>query len=262
LWKLSVRYLGKDSFGVEERLKKLEITSQTFIQQANSMTKAEPRVGTPSKHPQLSERSLKFAKPGMFTPEGRLLQVEWARKCPSGGNLAVAMKTTDGLLLAKGKASMKTELRSEIPCVWHVAQSVAFVATGNVGDMFHVHDMLTSEDTQTFKDAARRIRGILHEHAVSTAERPLALFILLAGFDDGAQKIVNIDVLGSQTECDAWAIGNGDVEARKLLARFWKPSLDRRAGLQLIKKIYGSSAVETCFLPRHSAQEGVFEISR
>jgi 20S proteasome alpha/beta subunit len=217
------------------------------------MARAKSRVGTPSKSPLLPEGSLEFAKPGMFTPEGRLLQVEWARKCPSGGSLAVAMKTADGLLLPKGKASVKPELGNEFPSVWHVAPSLAFVATGNKGDMFHVHDVLTSEDIQTFRDAARRIRGILHEHAVSTVKRPLALFVLL-GFDNGVQKIANIDVLGSQTECDAWAIGHGDTKARNLLATCWKPSLDRKSGFRLIKKIYGSLTTETCYLPRPSSK--------
>ena len=232
--------------------KKLEITHRAFIQQVSSMARAKPRIGTPSKYPPLPESSLEFAKPGMFTAEGRLLQVEWARKCPSGGNLAVAMKTTDGLLLAKGKASVKPELRREIPSVWHVAQSLAFVATGNKGDMFHVYDMLTSQDTQTFRDAARRIRGILHEHAVSTVKRPLALFVLLGGFDGGVQKIADIEVLGSQGEYDASAIGYGDVKARDLLVKCWKPDLDRKSGLQLVKKIYGSLSVETYLLPRPS----------
>ena len=139
------------------------------------MARAKGRVGRSSKSPPFLESSLEFAKPGMFTPEGRLLQVEWARKCPSGGNLTVAMKTMDGLLLAKGKASVKPEFGSEIPSVRHVAPSLAFVATGNIGDMFHVHDVLTSEGIQTFRDAARRIRGILHEHAVSTVKPPVAL---------------------------------------------------------------------------------------
>jgi proteasome alpha subunit len=218
------------------------------------MVRVKPRTGTPNKYPPLPESSLEFAKPGMFTPEGRLLQIEWARKCPSGGNLAVAMKTTDGLLLAKGKASIKPELGSEIPSVWHVAQSLAFVATGNKGDMFHVYDVLTSENIQTFRDAARRIRGILHEYAVSTVKRPLALFVLLGGFDDGVQNIADIEVLGSQAERDAWAIGYGDVKARDLLKRCWKPGLDRKLGLQLIKKIYGSLVMETCFLPRPSSK--------
>ena len=135
-----------------------------------------------------------------------------------------------------------------------VAQSLAFVATGNKGDMFHVHDMLTSQDTQTFRDAARRIRGILHEHAVSTVKRPLALLVLLGGFDDGVQKIADIDVLGSQTECDAWAIGSGDVKARELLASCWKPALNRKSGLRLIKEIYGSLPAETYLLPRPSSK--------
>jgi proteasome alpha subunit len=214
------------------------------------MVKTKPRKESLSKHPHLPETSLNLATPGTFTPEGRLLQVEWARKCPSGGNLAVVMKTTDGLLLAKGKPALETELGDRIPSIWHVAQSLAFVATGNLGDTFFVHDLLTSEDTRTFMDAARKIRSVLHEHTVSTTKRPLALFILLAGFDDGVQKIASLDVLGSQAECDAWAIGHGSTKARDLLARLWEPSLARESALRLIKKIYGSSTKETFFLQK------------
>jgi 20S proteasome alpha/beta subunit len=220
----------------------------------NFMGKTKPRIQTDNKSPPLPDKLLGFAEPGMFTPEGRLLQVEWARKCPSGGNLAVAMKTLDGLILAKGKGSVKTELGSEIPWVWHVAQSLAFVATGSKGDMFHVYDVLTSENIQTFRDAARRIRSILHEYAVSTVKRPLALFVLLGGFDGGVQKIADIEVLGSQGEYDAWAIGYGDGKARDLLVRCWKPGLDRKSGLQLIKKIYGSLPAETYLLPKSSSK--------
>ena len=88
---------------------------------------------------------------------------------------------------------------------------------------------------------------------MSTVKRPLALFVLLGGFDDGVQKIADIDVLGSQALCDAWAIGNGEMKARDLLATCRKPGLDRKSGLRLIKKIYGSLATETCFLPRPSS---------
>jgi 20S proteasome alpha/beta subunit len=144
--------------------------------------------------------------------------------------------------------------RRGIPSIWHVAQSLAFVATGNLGDMFHVHDTLTSEGIQTFRDAARRTRGILHEHAVSTVKRPLALFVLLGGFDGGVKKIANIDVLGPEAQCDAWAIGYRDMKARDLLARCWNTDLDHKSGLRLIKKIYGSSTTETCFLPRPSSK--------
>jgi 20S proteasome alpha/beta subunit len=200
------------------------------------------------------EGSWKFAKPGMFTPEGRLLQVEWARKCPSGAYLALAMKTSDGLFLAKEKGSAKSKLEGEFPLIWRLGKSLGFVANGNKGDMFHIYDTLTTEGVSTFKDASRRIRGILHEHAVSTIKRPLSLLILLGGFDDGVQKIASFDVIGSEIQCDAYAIGYENTKAQRLLNRYWNPALNQKSGLQLIKKIYGSSAVETCFLSKASTE--------
>jgi 20S proteasome alpha/beta subunit len=221
-----------------------------MIHQVNAMTRAKTGVGTASKKPSFPKSSMEFGKPGMFTPEGRLLQVEWARRCPSGGYLAIAMKTSDGLLLAKGRQSIENEPERGFPPFWHLGQSLAFVATGNLGDMFFIHDTLTSESINTFRDASRRIRGILHEHAVSTVKRPLSLFILLGGFEDGIQKIADLEVLGSERQHDAYAIGYGDAKARKLLTRYWKPTLNQKSGLQLVKRVYGSSASDTCFLSR------------
>ncbi len=214
------------------------------------MTRAKTGVETRRKEQSLPKSSVEFGKPGMFTPEGRLLQVEWARRCPSGGYLAIAMKTQDGLLLAKGREPIKEESERGFPPFWHLGQSLAFVATGNLGDMFFIHDTLSSEGINTFGDASRRIRSILHEHAVSTVKRPLSLFILLGGFEDGSQKIADLEVLGSERQHDAYAIGYGDTKARKLFTRCWKPTLDRKSGLQLVKRIYGSSASDTCFLSR------------
>jgi len=233
---------------------KLEIMLRTLVHQVNSMARTKTGARMPSEKPSLHGDSMQFGKPGMFTPEGRLLQVEWARKCPSGGYLAVAMKTSDGLLLAKGKESIKSKLEGGFPLFWHLGQALAFVATGNKGDMFYVHDTLLSKGVNTFRDASRRIRGILHEHAVSTIKRPLSLFILLGGFDDGVQKIAKIEVLGSETQCDACAIGYEDTKAQRLLARYWKPTLNQKSGLRLIKKIYWSSASETCFLSRSDSK--------
>jgi 20S proteasome alpha/beta subunit len=218
------------------------------------MARAKTRSGRTCKKPLLPSGSIEFGKPGFFTPEGRLLQVEWARKCPQGGNLAVAMKTSDGLLLAKGKPSEKTELGSTFPWIWYLAKSLAFVATGNKGDMFYIHDTLANEGVNTFTDASRRIRGILHEHAASVIKRPLSLLILLGGFVDGIQKIANIDLLGSEKQCDAAAIGYEDKKAQRLLVRYWKPTLNEKSALQLIKRIYGSSSLETCFLLRPSSE--------
>ena len=236
---------------------KTEISLQTLVYQGNSMARTKTESRVPSEKPFSPNDSTQFGKPGMFTPEGRLLQVEWARKCPSGGYLAVAMKTSDGLLLAKGKESDRNRLEEGFPLFWHLGQALAFVATGNKGDMFFVHDTLLSEGVNTFRDASRRIRGILHEHAVSTIKRPLSLFILLGGFDNEVQEIAKMDVLGSETQCDASAIGYEDTKARRLLSRYWKPTLNQKSGLQLIKKIYRSSVFETCFLSKTNSKQSI-----
>lgn len=206
-----------------------------------------PRAGQKSEYPRMP-RAVMDTRPGHFSPGGRLLQVEYARGCPESGALSVAMRFQDGVLLAKGQ-TVASELGLRVPAIWRLSRTTAYVANGNLGDMFFLHDVLSDRRSRTPAAAARTIRNLLHEHAVRTDVRPLALLVLL-GTVHGAAKIVGFDVTGSQWECDAWAIGDGSFRARDRLIRGWHPDLNGKSAEHLLRRIFGRMRYEHAVLAR------------
>jgi 20S proteasome alpha/beta subunit len=206
------------------------------------------RVGEKSVYPPLALEDAATG-PAHFSKGGRLLQIEYARECPQSGPLAVAMRLRSGVLLAKGKAT-KPELGFRIPLVWPISRSLAYVANGNLGDMFYLQDVLATKGPDSFDEAAHVIRGTLHDHAVRNDVRPLALLILLGGIHRGKPQLAGFDVTGSQFTCDAWAFGQGDLRARNRLVGFWKEGLSETSGRDLATNIYRAQPHEVSIVRR------------
>ncbi len=183
----------------------------------------------------------------MFSPGGRLLQVEYARECPQSGPLSVAIRCRDGIVFGKAMA-VEPELGFEIPLFWPVTSKIAYVANGNLGDMFFLRDMLAQRRRTSTPDVERLIRATLHEHAVRTDVRPLALLLLLGSVEGGRPRLVGFDVTGSEFECDAWAIGTGNPTARSRLMHGSNPSDPIIEAVATVDRVYGRRAHKTLLL--------------
>ena len=207
------------------------------------------RIGQRPRYPLLAATQ-REERPGAFSPGGRLLQVEYARECPQSGSLALAMRFRRGVLLAKGRLT-EPELGHQIPLVWSVTPRTAYVANGNVGDMFYLRDFLSDHRSRSATSVARTIRSLLHNHAVRTDVRPLALMVLLGSVEGGRSAVTGFDVTGSQWESDAWAIGQGDLRARDRLMKAWKPDLDPTTAQELVREIYGRKGYEVAVLQKN-----------
>ncbi len=159
----------------------------------------------------------------------------------------MALRFRGGVLVAKERAS-RPDLGFDVPRIWRVTPSVVFVANGNLGDMFHLADLLQSRKPKSFVAAASIIRAELHEHVVRLDLRPLALLILLAGVQGENTNLCGFDVIGSQFGCNAWAHGAGDRDARRVLRKRWKADLTLRQAQDLVRRVYGGRTFEEAIL--------------
>ena len=124
-----------------------------------------------------------------------------------------------------------------------------------------LRDVLTDREPASSLEVARTIRSTLHEHAVRTDVRPLALLILLGSVEDSRNVVMGSDVTGSQFEADAWGFGEGDMRARDQLKEAWGADLGIRAAQKLVVEIYGELRYEVTILKEKSDSSMVCQSS-
>ena len=135
-----------------------------------------------------------------------------------------------------------------MPAIWTVNRHTAYVANGNLGDMFFLSDYLAQNHIVSAEAAASAFRALLHEHAVRMDVRPLALLILLGTSELGRPSLRGFDVIGSEFVCDAWAFGDGDARARARLAQTWRPGLTKAGAEDVLRRAIGSPHYEAVLL--------------
>ena len=71
----------------------------------------------------------------MFSPDGRLLQVEYAKKTVKQGSTAIGMVCKDGVLLVTDKRIVnKLVVTEAIEKIWQIDDNVAATASGILSD--------------------------------------------------------------------------------------------------------------------------------
>jgi proteasome alpha subunit len=158
----------------------------------------------------------------IFSPDGRLYQVEYAREAVKQGSPVVGVCGEDSAVL-----------------VSHVPRHSPLVNPGSVEKLFAVDDHVAigsaghAADTRRLVDLARRraqderirygeattvgalttsVADHLQEYTQTGGARPYGVALLVAGYDDGPQ-LLEIDPSGATREWRADAVGHGASDA-------------------------------------------------
>lgn len=170
----------------------------------------------------------------IFSPEGKLYQIEYAIKAvQQGGLLGVCLRGKDSVcVVSQKKVSDKLMDRSHVTNTYKITPSIGCLAIGRVPDCKKLVQE-AREFAAEFKDEngydipvhflAQRIgkrNQIFTQHA---GRRPLACTVHLAAVDDetGAQ-LWKCDPSGHFFGWKASAIGPKDQEANNALEKIWK----------------------------------------
>ena len=172
----------------------------------------------------------------VFSPSGRLYQIEYARICPSGGPLTIGIKCKDGVILAR-KAKKPDNIGPLPKEVFEINEKIAFLATGQVIDAHILSDTLKQSKFESIEDILQIIRGMYSDRVVNRNKRPLALLILIGSVHDNRPELHAFDVSGSQIYVNAWAIGNGDEDAKKMLRKHYSENMTIEDGEKLALEI-------------------------
>ena len=196
----------------------------------------------------------------VFSPDGRLYQVEYAREAVKRGTTAVGIKAKDGVVLIVDKrVSSKLLEASSIEKIFKIDEHIGVASSGLVGDARALVDRARVEcqiNRVTYDEPieVEALSKKLCDHMQSLTQyggiRPYGTALLIAGVSDGEVRLFETDPSGTLLEYKATGIGIGRPAAMKVFEEEYNPETEIKDAIPL-----GLKAL-------HSATEGKFDVDQ
>lgn len=191
----------------------------------------------------------------MFSPDGRLLQVEYAKKTVRLGNTAIGIACKDGVLLVTDKRIVdKLVVADAIEKIFTVDDHIILTASGILSDarvLVEKAQHKAQENQVTYDSPVDTLTVVKDMCALkqlctqSGGLRPFGVSLLVAGVDEDGIKLFLTDPTGLYYQYKAAVIGEGESDIQETLHEKYKDSMSVKEGLSLaanaIKKFLGES---------------------
>ncbi len=192
----------------------------------------------------------------MFSPEGRLLQVEYAKKTVKQGSTAIGIVCKEGVLLVADKRLIDPLVVPEaVEKTFKIDDHIGATASGILSDarVLIERAQLRAQQHRVTYDSPIDVLSIVKDISdlkqictQSAGLRPFGVSLLVAGIDeDGTARLFETDPTGIFFQYKATAIGEGETEVEGFLHKYYKPDIAMEDGLRLavkaLKKAMGES---------------------
>jgi len=189
----------------------------------------------------------------MFSPDGRLLQVEYAKKTVKQGSTAIGMICKDGVLLVTDKRiASKLIIGKGVEKVWQIDDHICATASGIIPDarvLIENAQVKAQQHRVTYNneiDTVSVVKDICKLKQICTQSgglRPFGVSLLIAGVDETGVRLYKTDPIGIYFQYKAISIGECEEEVQSLLEKKYKEGITIKEGLSLavgsLKKALG-----------------------
>jgi len=190
----------------------------------------------------------------MFSPEGSLLQVEYAEKSVRRGSASIGMICKDGVLIIADKG-YKDELivQKSADKIYEIDEHIMASAAGILSDariLINQTRLIAQQHRVTY-DSAIDVESVIRE--ISDAQqqstqypgvRPFGVALIVAGKNGDDYKLYTSDITGNYFEYNAVAIGENDSGIKEELKKKYKKenSVEEnlKVGFNIFKKVLGN----------------------
>jgi proteasome alpha subunit len=182
----------------------------------------------------------------MFSPDGRLLQVEYAKKTVKQGSTAIGMMCADGVLLVTDKRMVDELIVPEsVEKIFQIDDHIGATAAGIVSDarvLIERAQLKAQQHKVTYDtpiDSLSIVKDICNLKQICTQSgglRPFGVSIIIAGVDESGPRVFVTDPTGIFFQYKAVVIGEGETEIEEILHKEYKDTMTIEEGLKLCVK--------------------------
>jgi proteasome alpha subunit len=184
----------------------------------------------------------------MFSPDGHLLQVEYAEKTVRLGSSSVGLVCKDGVVIVADKRIRDKLIALESANkIFEIDDHIAATAAGILSDARVLVDnaqVLSQQNRVTYDSPVEPIsviKMIADRKQMSTqygGMRPFGVAFMLAGVNKGKSHLYTTDVTGNFLSYNANAIGEHDEQIKEVLRKDFNSNMTIEEGLSFIMKIF------------------------
>ncbi|MCX6776603.1 MAG: archaeal proteasome endopeptidase complex subunit alpha [Candidatus Micrarchaeota archaeon] len=181
----------------------------------------------------------------VFSPDGRLFQVEYAKEAVRRGATAMGVVCADGVILVAHKNIASNLLVFEsMKKIFKVDNHIAATASGLVADARRLVDMARLEAQRhrllysepiNVESVSKQLCDTMQLYTQYGGMRPFGVSLLIAGVDN-EPKLYEAEPSGALTGYKADAIGSGKKEVDEFFEKEYKDGLSVDDGINLAMK--------------------------
>ncbi|MBY8999690.1 MAG: proteasome subunit alpha [Candidatus Heimdallarchaeota archaeon] len=190
--------------------------------------------------------------PLMYSPEGRIIQTEYARESVRRGSIAIGIKSTYGVVLA-GLLRV-VDLNEPDHKIHKIADSIQAIFAGVAADgrILISKARLESEifrltyiESIDVRGLAIKIGDYIQIFTQQGGLRPFGVGMLFGGIDQTGPSLQFVDPGGGVVSCKAKAMGEGDSEAIAYLKEKYTDNLTIDEMVEIAKESIRKAARDT-----------------
>lgn len=189
----------------------------------------------------------------MFSPEGHLLQVEYAEKTVRLGSSSIGMVCNNGIfILADKRNEDKLIVPTSAQKIYEIDNHAIASVAGLMADARVLIDkvqVLAQQNRMTYDSPIeleliiKEISNLKQQFTQYGGARPFGVAVMVAGIQDKIGRLYTGDITGNYYEYYANAIGEDDAEIKDILREKYKKDLNLKKGIEIaieaMKKVKG-----------------------
>ena len=173
--------------------------------------------------------------PTMYSPDGRIYQVEYAIETVKRGTLAIGVCSKEGVIMAVEEKPRTLQTRNITQKIFQVDYHIGVAAAGYIPDarvqvdnarFFSQGNRMTYDESVEVATVAKHLADNSHQLTQYGGVRPNGVSLIIAGIDQKGESIYVTDPSGTYVQYAAIAIGAGSEEVNEFLEKHYNSEMN------------------------------------
>ncbi|MEF8913323.1 archaeal proteasome endopeptidase complex subunit alpha [Natronomonas sp.] len=186
----------------------------------------------------------------IFSPDGRLYQVEYAREAVKRGTASIGVRTEEGVVLAVDKRIRSPLMeRTSVEKIHKADDHVGIASAGHVADARQLIDFARRQaqvnelrygEPIGVETLTKAVTDHIQQYTQVGGARPFGVALIIGGIENGEPRLYETDPSGTPYEWQALAVGADRGEIEDYLEEHYREDLTLDEGVGLALEALGS----------------------